>query len=236
MARVMTVLLSAALLVGTSRCEAALFAFWGTAAKDGYVQRAAMGGLYCPRHEDLAISTGIIGACQTSFKPVSGGAHFWDRIFLSFDTSSLKGQVVDSAVVKLIVFRKYAVNWETNLLTDFTADCISSPLAVRDTSCYVLPDTLIPYTAVPGWGDTLTISLRPTWVNCSGATELVMKPEREGDVCGASGNNVVKLRTTESKGTAQDPRLYVWTSDAVPATRSIPRKPPCPHVPAREPL
>jgi len=217
MARMMILFLSVALLVGTSTCDAALFAFWGTGNKDGYVQKAATVHVYCPDHEDLAISTGIIGACQTSFKPVSFGGFFWDRIFLSFDTSSLEGQVVDSAVVKLVVFYKQAANWETNMLTDFTADCISSPLAVRDTSCYVLPDTVIAYSAVPGVGDTLTIALRPTWVNCRGATEIVMKPEREGDICAASGNNVVKLRTTESPGTARDPRLYVWTRDARPS-------------------
>ncbi len=225
MARVMTALLSAALLVGASRCEAALFAFWGTAAKDGYVQRAAILNVSCPGHEDLAISTGVMGACQTSLKPVSYGGYFWDRIFLSFDTSGLEGQAVDSAVVKLVVFYKQAVNWETNLLTDFTADCISSPLAVRDTSCYVRPDTLIPYAAVPGVGDTLTIALRPTWVNCGGATDLVMKPEREADICEVTGNNVVKLRTTESKGTKLDPRLYVWTRDASPPPCTLPGKP-----------
>jgi len=214
MARITILFLSAALLVGASVCDAALYAFWGTGPKDGYVQKAATVQVYCPNHEDLAISTGIIGACQTSYKPVSYGGYFWDRIFLSFDTSSLKGQVVDSAVVKLVVYYRQAANWETNMLTDFTADCISPRLAVRDTSCYVRPDTLIPYSAVPGVGDTLTIVLRPTWVNCNGATDIVMKPEREGDVCAASGNNVVKLRTTESPGTARDPRLYVWTRDA----------------------
>jgi hypothetical protein len=202
-----------------------MFAFWGTGNKDGYVQRAATLRVYCPEHEDLAISTGIIGACQTSFKPVSGGGYFWDIIFLSFDTSSLRGQVIDSAVVKLVVFTRQAVNWETNLMTDFTADCISSPLAVRDTSCYVWPDTVIPYSAVPAIGDSIAIVLRPTWVNCCGATELVMKPQRDADICAATGNNVVKLRTTESKGTVQDPRLYVWTSDAAPPARSLPKKP-----------
>ena len=216
-ARAVILILFAFLLAGTPACEATLYAFWGTGAKDGYVQRAATVNVYCPRHEDLAISTGIIGACQASFKPVSYGGHFWDRIFLSFDTSCLEGQVVDSAKVKLVVFYKQAANWETNLLTDFTADCISTPLAVRDTSCYVRPDTVIQYSAVPGVGDTLTIVLRPTWVNCRGATELVMKPDGEGDVCGATGNNVVKLRTTESPGTKLDPRLYVWTSDAGPS-------------------
>ncbi len=166
----------------------------------------------------------VIGACQTSFKPVSYGAYFWDRIFLSFDTSRLKGLVVDSAVVKLVVFDRQAKDWETNLLTDFTADCISSSLAVGDTSCYVLPDTVIPYTAVPLIGDTLVIVLRPTWVNCRGATEIVMTPEREADACAASGNNVVKLRTTESRGTARGPRLYVWTSDADRQQRGKPHK------------
>jgi hypothetical protein len=225
MTRVMIAVLSVALLGGASPSDAALFAFWGTAAKDGYVQKAAILNVSCPMHEDLAISTGVMGACQTSFKPVSFGAYFWDRIFMSFDTSILEGQVVDSAAVKLVVFYRQAANWETNLLTDFTADCISSPLAVRDTSCYVRPDTLIPYSAVPGVGDTLTIALRPTWVNCGGATELVMKPEREADICEASGNNVVKLRTTESQGTKLDPRLYVWTNDASRPRCVPPRKP-----------
>jgi len=224
MTRIAVPFLAVALLAAASPCDAAMYAFWGTGNKDGYVQRAATVNVYCPRHEDLAISTGIIGACQASFKPVSYGGHFWDRIFLSFDTSCLEGLVVDSAVVKLVVFRRQAANWETNLLTDFTADCISSPLAVRDTSCYVRPDTVIQYSAVPGIGDTLSIALRPTWVNCRGATELVMKPDKEGDVCGATGNNVVKLRMTESPGTALDPRLYVWTSTGRPSAVSPPQK------------
>ncbi len=238
MARTATVILCAALLAaslgltaGRSTCDAALFAFWGTGPKDGYVQKAATVNVFCPNHEDLAISTGVMGACQASFKPVSFGGYFWDRIFLSFDTSSLKGQVVDSAAVKLVVFYRQAANWETNMLTDFTADCISLPLAVRDTSCFVAPDTIIPYSAVPGVGDTLTIALRPTWVNCKGATEIVMKPEREGDVCGASGNNVVKLRTAESPGTARDPRLYVWTSERTPSDK----RPSCERPSAKQP-
>ncbi|UCF79212.1 MAG: hypothetical protein JSW03_02865 [Candidatus Eiseniibacteriota bacterium] len=32
-------------------------------------------------------------------------------------------------------------------------------------------------------------------------------------VCAATGNNVLKLRTTQFEGTASDPRLHVWTSN-----------------------
>jgi hypothetical protein len=212
MDRLTIVLAAGLLLVPVSECGARLHAFWGTPEKDGYTQMATYPGHRCPdQYIPVAISTGIVGECQASHKPVQ--LQIWDRLFLSFNTASLEGEAVDSAQVKVVVHYKAAANWETNLLTDFVAACISERLAVGDTSCYACADTIIPYGALPEAGDTLTIVMRPTWVNCSGATEIVMKAEREADACAATGNNVIKLRTTEYSGTASDPRLYVWTSD-----------------------
>jgi hypothetical protein len=211
-----------ALLLMVVPCEATLYAFWATAEKDGYVQKTVLPDNECPfDHTAQAISTGIIGSFQSSYKGYFG-AHVWDRAFFSFDTASLEGEAIDSAEVKIVVNYKEAANWEATLLIDFVRDCISWPLAVADTSCYVSADTTIPYTALPAVGDTLTIVMRPTWVNSTGATEIVMKSEKEADVCAATGNNVVKFRTTEYDGTTSDPRLYVWAHAA--ESRSTPTK------------
>ncbi len=213
MAKVVILLASVVLASVPVSSEAALYAFWSTPEKDGYVQKLTYPGGFCPYdYEPKAIGKGRIAACQASYKPYS--LYVWDRMFFSFDTSPLAGQTVDSAVVKFALFRKNAANWPADMLTDFVGDCISSPLSVADTACFVAADTIILYSALPGLWDTLTIVLRPTWVNTEGTTEIVMKPEREGDVCGASGNNVVKFMTAEWPGTGSDPRLYVWTRDA----------------------
>ena len=190
------------------------YAFWGTAAKDGYVY--ANGITPCFSVEAAAVDgTGTTGSLKASYD----GEEIYtiSRVFFSFNTAALTGLAVSACTLKIVMAGGSSTDgWTLTHQFDFReTGCISSSLAKVDTTCYQTADTTISGANLPAQGDTLKVGIRPTWVNTTGATDVIVKLSVEQNVCAATADNIVSWRMTEWGGTAtaSDPRLYVWVEE-----------------------
>lgn len=141
------------------------------------------------------------------------GASTYSRtiLALSFDTSTLSGVVIDSVLARVYISNMISEDWALGIDLDVRSGCVSDPLVVTDSTCWASSDTLFSTGDLSiGWN---YLHFRPTLVNTSGYTDLVMHAETSDQwdwVCEAGGINSLAFRMTEYAGQAYDPTLTVY--------------------------
>lgn len=203
---------------GSSRADVT-WAFWGTSASDGSILWSEVG---CPPALCSSGAAAYSGGTQILYDG-DLGVYSMSRTAFSFNTVALSGKTVLSARLVLYTAARTATTISSpNPQLDFIANnvsstCVGSALTCADSSCFVSADTTINYAQWPAANDSLSITLRPQWVNVSGgATELMCKLQQEGQVCELvedSDLNRVTWFFTDNAGTSKDPRLYVTVAD-----------------------